>query len=139
MSIFFRLNMNRKLNIVLIVLWVSLMLFGIFAPADSLPEDIGFFSFIPCFDKFVHAIMFGGFAFLLFWLLNGQGLIKKVFLSTFLFSVSFGILTEVLQLLLTEIIQRKFEWIDFLADNVGIGIALGICYFIVHSKQKLVR
>ena len=139
MGIFFSLNMNRKLNIVLIVLWVSLMLFGIFAPADSLPKDIGFFSFIPYFDKFVHAIMFGGFAFLLFWLLNGQGLIKRVFLSTFLFSASFGILTEVFQLLLTEIIQRKFEWIDFLADNIGIGIALGICYFIVHSKQKLVR
>ena len=131
--------MNRKLNIVLIVLWVSLMLFGIFAPADSLPEDIGFFSFIPYFDKFVHAIMFGGFAFLLFWLLNGQGLIKRVFLSTFLYSASFGILTEVLQLLLNEIIQRKFEWMDFLADNIGIGIALGICYFIVNSKQKLMR
>lgn len=131
--------MNRKLNLVLIVLWVSLMLFGIFAPADSLPKDIDFFDFIPCFDKFVHAGMFGGFAFLLFWLLNGQGLIKRVFLSTFLYSASFGILTEVLQLLLNEIIQRKFDWMDFLADNIGIGIALGICYFIVNSKQKLMR
>ena len=131
--------MNRKLNIVLIVIWVGLMLFGILAPADSLPEDIGFFSFIPCFDKFVHAGMFGGFAFLLFWLLKGQRSIKKVFLFSFLFSAIFGILTEVLQLLLTEIIQRKFEWMDFLADNIGIGIALGICYFIVCSKQKKIR
>lgn len=115
------------------------MLFCILAPADSLPKDIGFFSFIPCFDKFVHAGMFGGFAFLLFWLLKGQGRIKKVFLFSFLFSVSFGILTEVLQLLLTEIIQRKFEWMDFLADIIGVGIALGICYFIVYSKQKIRR
>ncbi|MFA6199741.1 MAG: VanZ family protein [Bacteroidales bacterium] len=128
--------MNRKLNIVLIVIWVSLMLFAILAPVDSLPKDIGFLSFIPCFDKFVHAGMFGGFAFLLFLLLEGKNKIQRALLTTFLFSISFGLLTEGLQLFLTEIIKRKFEWMDFLADIIGVVIALGLGYVIVYLNRK---
>lgn len=112
------------------------MFFAILAPADSLPKDIGFLSFIPCFDKFVHAGMFGVFAFLLFWLLEEKNKIQRALLTTFLFSISFGLLTEILQLFLTEIINRKFEIMDFLADTLGILTALTLSYFIIHLKQK---
>ncbi|MFA6367597.1 MAG: VanZ family protein [Bacteroidales bacterium] len=127
---------NRKINLVLFVLWIGLMLFGILAPTDSLPNDIGFLSFIPYFDKIVHGGMFFGFAFLLFWLFVSKYSQKKSFFLTIVISIFFGIITEFLQLFLSAIIHRSFELIDFLADILGILFSMLLCYFIINKKQR---
>lgn len=149
LSIFFCLELkmrNRKLNIVLFVLWIALMMYGILSPSDLLPQSIGFFSFIPFFDKFVHAGMFGGFSFLLFWIVIDRKKILNSLLITFVISLCFGIITELAQLILSEITHRSFEFMDLLADALGVVLSMLLCYLIfikqeahkrkTHHKQK---
>lgn len=131
--------MNRKVNLVLFVFWIALILFGVLSPSDSLSRNIYLFYFIPYFDKFVHGIMFFGFSFLLFLLLENKYSKIRSILFTGLLSICFGILTEALQFFLNEIIHRNFEWLDFLADVFGIIIALGLCYFIMNRNKNINR
>ncbi|MDD2191197.1 MAG: VanZ family protein [Bacteroidales bacterium] len=140
---------NKKLNIVLFVLWIALMMYGILSPANLLPKSIGFFSFIPFFDKIVHSGMFAGFSFLLFWLVADNHNLHKSVLITFIVSISFGLITELAQLLLSEITFRGFEWMDLLADTLGVVLSMVLCYIIfirqqankrkTHHKQKIIR
>jgi hypothetical protein len=129
--------MNKKLNITLLVLWTGLIAFAVLAPSNSLPKSIGFFSFIPHFDKLVHCGMFGGFAFLLFWLFPIKQYLIFSALKTFLISFAFAFITEILQLLLAEVIQRSFEWWDLFADVSGIVLAIGLCCIIARNKPNI--
>lgn len=135
--------MNKKINISLLVLWVGLIAFAVLAPSNSLPKSIGFFSFIPHFDKIVHCGMFGGFAFLLFWLFPVKPNLIQPALKTFLVSFLFAFATEILQLLLASVIERSFEWWDLFADILGVVLAIGLCWIIAlriysHKAKKQV-
>lgn len=112
------------------------MFFAILAPSESLPKDIGFFSFIPHFDKFVHAIMFGGFAFLLFGLFSPSKTIAQSSKITILISIFFAVFTELMQFLLGEYIHRSLEFLDVVADIFGIVLAIGLCVFIAKRKKR---
>lgn len=113
------------------------MFIAILAPSESLPKEIGIFSFIPHFDKFAHAIMFGGFAFLLFGLFKFHKSIKYSTLFTIIISISFAVFTELMQFILTEYIHRALEFLDIIADIIGIVLAIGLCVFIVKRKQRV--
>ncbi|MDD2530996.1 MAG: VanZ family protein [Bacteroidales bacterium] len=127
--------MWKKLNIVFFVLWVALMFFAILAPSESLPKGIGFFSFIPYFDKIVHAIMFGGFAFLLFGLFYPSKKLNYSVIATLIISILFAVFTELMQFLLGEYIHRSLEFWDVVADILGVVLAIGICVLIVRRIQ----
>ncbi|MDD3287206.1 MAG: VanZ family protein [Bacteroidales bacterium] len=128
--------MSKKFNLIFFILWVALMFFAILAPSESLPKGIGFFSFIPHFDKFVHAIMFGGFAFLLFGLFFPPKTIAYSSKITILISVCFAVFTEIMQFLLGEYIHRSLEFMDVIADILGIVLAIGLCVFIIKRKKR---
>ncbi|MDR0971468.1 MAG: VanZ family protein [Bacteroidales bacterium] len=137
--------MNRKLNISLFAIWSALMFYGILLPADSMPKDLSFFFNIPFLDKVVHSIMFGGFSFFLFWLFSWEKHFKASMIKVFIIASFFGIITEVMQYIFASIINRTGDFRDFIADEVGILLALLLCYFIIkkgwvkkkrHRKSK---
>lgn len=128
--------MQRKLNIIIFIVWVALMLYAILAPSSSLPKSLSFFSFISFFDKFVHAIMFGVFTFLLFWLIYPKRTLYFSLTAVILISVLFASLTEIMQYLLGKYINRTLEFMDIIADIIGIILAIGLCVFIVVNSTK---
>ena len=104
-------------------------------PGKDVPE-VDMFQ-IPQFDKLVHTGMFGMLT-LLFCLpyfrssMNSNAK-KRIFLRVALMMAAWGLLIEVIQKYFVP--GRSFEWLDWLADNVGVGIALLICYRIIRSKR----
>jgi len=115
------------------------MLYGILSPSDLLPKSIGFFSFIPFFDKIVHLGMFAVFSFLLFWILvNKINFLKSILVTTFI-SVGFGIITELSQLLLSNITHRSFEFMDLFADILGIAFSMLLCSFIITKQEVYIK
>lgn len=107
------------------------MLYGMLSPASILPKSLGLFSFIPYFDKIVHAGMFAGFSFLLFLLIiDKKNILRSIFITLFI-SISFGFVTELLQLVLSNITHRSFELMDFLADSLGVVLSMFLCSLII--------
>ena len=89
-------------------------------------------------DKVAHIAMYAGFAFLLIWGYrepfsrkdkNGK---RKSLILTFLISIAFGALTEIMQE--TICYQRTGSVYDFIADV--IGSLLGIAFFTFLQKKK---
>lgn len=82
------------------------------------------------FDKLVHIMMYAGVSFLMlasYW----KGDFNRQSISyTFLFSVSYGFLLEILQN--TSISQREFDIFDIIANM--IGAMAGIIIFKVYKK-----
>jgi VanZ family protein len=74
-------------------------------------------------DKILHIGAFGVFAFLWLLAINNQ---NKVLLSTFVF----GIFIEIVQHLLPSWFHRGFEWLDILADALGILIGTIAVFFL---------
>ncbi len=90
------------------------------------------------FDKVVHVAMYAGFAFLSIWGYRDQYIQKsnkekhKSLIITFLISISYGALTEIMQE--TICYQRTGSVYDFIADV--IGSLLGIAFFAFLKKKK---
>ncbi len=89
-------------------------------------------------DKVAHIAMYAGFAFLSIWGYrepfshkdkNGK---RKSLILTFLISITFGALTEIMQE--TICYQRTGSVYDFIADV--IGSLLGIAFFTFLQKKK---
>ena len=89
-------------------------------------------------DKVAHVAMFAGFAFLSIWGYRGQYAQKvrkgkrKSLILTFLVSITYGALTEIMQE--TICIRRTGSFYDFIADV--IGSLLGIAFFVFLLKKK---
>ena len=112
------------------LLWALLILALTLSPAPELPKVT--WLNIPHADKIVHAILFGVFYFLLmlgFMKQETHDAYGRMVMWSVVIAVSYGALTEVLQLLLPT--GRDGNLMDWLADCAGTGMA-----FIVYGWLK---
>ncbi len=107
-------------------------------PGRCFPTVVNFWDWIGP-DKIVHFLLFGILAFLALWgyrnkmLSNSNSYKRKTFLLTFILTISYGGLTELLQKYI--FINRYGSIFDFIAD--AIGCVLGIIVFFFCFKKKL--
>lgn len=88
-------------------------------------------------DKYVHFFFYFITAFLTYITLKSFGVsfYKRVLLS-FVFSVVYGIIIEVLQEVLTD--SRRFEWADIVANATGATISL-LLISVLRSKVNFLK
>ena len=102
-------------------------------PGKDVPE-IGGFNF-PHLDKLVHVVLFGGLTllFCLPYVKSGLSFQKKrnIFIRISFSMILWGLIIEVIQK--NYIPDRDFEWLDVVADSIGVLVACWIC--IVLSKS----
>ncbi len=117
--------MNNSLGKIIFFSYCLLLMGTLLAPSSNIPkvEIIGF-------DKLAHVIVFGILSFLMlkFWFRNESD--RKSISYTFYFSVSYGILLEILQR--SSFSQREFDIFDLCANIIG-AIA-GITVFLIFKK-----
>ena len=104
-------------------------------PGKDVPE-VGWLNF-PNIDKFVHVVLFGGLT-LLFCLpysKTGFSFLKKrnIFIRISLSMILWGLMIEVIQKFFVP--GRDFEWLDWLADSVGVLVAFWICIKVIKSQK----
>ncbi len=87
-------------------------------PGDALPKTR--LIDIPFFDKWVHTFLFAVLNFLLLKAYYKEGPKTMVIWLTLL--ICYGVLIEVVQLYLIPF--RSFDWVDILADTLGIFLGL---------------
>ena len=104
-------------------------------PGKDVPE-VGWLN-IPNLDKLVHVAMFGGLTvfFCLPYLKSGLTPQKKtnIFIRISLSMVLWGLIIEVIQKFFVP--GRGFEWLDVLADSIGVLIAYWICKKLLKSQK----
>lgn len=92
---------------------------------------------IPNLDKLVHVVMFGGLTlfFCLPYLKSVYSTQKKIniFIRISLCMILWGLIIEVIQKFFIP--GRGFEWLDLVADTVGVIIAFWICKELVKSEK----
>ncbi|MEO6681618.1 MAG: VanZ family protein [Ginsengibacter sp.] len=119
--------------------WFFIVDYSTLMPGKDVP-DVGWFYF-PQMDKLVHIILFGGLTllFCLPYLKTNYSFQKKknIFIRISLCIILWGLIIEVIQHFFIP--GRGFEWLDVLADSVGVLIAYWICLKISQSKNILVR
>lgn len=107
------------------VLWTLLIFIGCLWPGKELPDVP-----VPLIDKWVHFVLFGGFAFL--WLYAFRSRSRKALLAAALSGIALGWLIEMLQYLLPAL-GRSYDAADILAD--AIGCILGVLLFMALSRK----
>lgn len=111
------------------ILWLSIICYGLFAPANSLPKKP--FFYIPHFDKMIHFSLFFGLCLLLFVPF------KKIKTNHFFWapaiSIILGLLLEFFQQIITT--SRSSDLYDFIANASGIIAAL-LFYSLFVSNRK---
>ncbi|MGN6295305.1 MAG: VanZ family protein [Ginsengibacter sp.] len=97
-------------------------------PARDVPE-VGWFDKIPDFDKFVHAVLFGGLVILFaIPLFKSQISFRQKVNYAIRISIAvivWGITIEFLQKFFVP--SRDFDLLDWAADTFGVIIALWLC------------
>ena len=97
-------------------------------PANDVPE-VGWFDKIPDFDKFVHAVLFGGLVILFAMpVLKSQVSSRQKVnyaIRVCIAAVVWGITIEFLQNFFVP--SRDFDLLDCAADTFGLLIALWLC------------
>jgi VanZ family protein len=111
------------------VLWLAIICYGLFIPANELPTN-PFFN-IPHFDKIVHFLLFFGLNILLMRPLKKLNL--KYYLLAPVISVFFGLILEYEQHIVT--VSRNSDIYDFFANLSGIVAATLFYYFFVSEKK----
>ena len=107
-------------------------------PGRYFPTVVNFWEWIGP-DKIVHLILFGFLAFLTPWgfrkkiLSEKDSYKRKVLIQSFLLTISYGALTEILQKYI--FVNRYGSIYDFLAN--AIGCLLGTIVFFLFIKKKL--
>ena len=106
-------------------------------PAKDVPE-VGWMDNIPNFDKFVHAVLFGGLVFLFSLPLIVSHLSKKqkinYLIRISLAAVIWGITIEFLQKFYVP--SRDFDLLDWAADSVGVILSLWLVIVILKRLEK---
>ncbi|MGL5683929.1 MAG: VanZ family protein [Marinifilaceae bacterium] len=108
---------KRGVVAILAAVWISLVFILCIMPSDNVP-DTGIS--IPHFDKFVHAVMFGGVAFFLYAIFENLNK-RKALACAFGIAVIYGGVIELIQPLLYG---RGCELADWIADSVGALVAV---------------
>lgn len=117
------------------IIWFFLILVLICLPQSKVPEIELWWIEIVKPDKFIHAMMFGVQAFLFILpyrkvKVDPKLFRKKIVLIAILVAI-WGLATECIQL---QVPGRSFEWMDWLADSVGVLFVL-IYFFYIEKKQ----
>ena len=108
------------------IIWTLLILIAMCIPGRYIPSETGFK--LPNFDKFVHMVLFGGFAFL--WSLyltkfrHPAGRLLFGFFCFYLLANGFGVAMEYVQKY--WIPGRDYDLSDIIADMFGAGIGYGL-------------
>lgn len=104
-------------------------------PGKDVPE-VGWLN-IPHLDKLVHVVMFGGLTlfFSLPFLKSTFPQHRKItiFIRISLCMILWGLIIEIIQKLFIP--GRGFEWLDVIADTVGVVIAYWLCIKLVKSQK----
>ena len=107
---------------IFVTIWTLFIFFACLIPGRDVPDVA-----IPLIDKWVHFIIFGGFAFL--WLATFKSTNLKKRIMIFLMAVFTGYLVEVLQGSgITS--GRSYDLMDVLADSIGGALGVSIFYFL---------
>ncbi len=114
------------------LLWLAIICYLLFIPADELPTEI-FFK-IPHIDKIVHFALF--FVFCLLMLRPLKKLQLKFYLLAPLISILLSALLEFIQHLLSS--TRNSDVYDFIANATGVAVAtLFYRFFVANRKWEL--
>lgn len=115
--------------------WFFIVAILTLMPGKEVPE-VGWLK-IPQLDKLVHVAMFGGLTlfFSLPYLKSGFSAEKKrnIFIRISLCMIIWGLIIEVIQEYFVP--GRGFEWLDLLADSVGVLIAYWVCKKLLKSQK----
>jgi len=113
-----------------LVLWLAGMVSATSVPGGLLPALS-----VPGLDKVLHALLFGGLAFLLQRWLRG-GLRRPPARPLLLAGTVCGIYAVLDELHQLAIPKRTFSFGDLAADAVGIGIGLTVAAVMITRKRK---
>jgi len=113
-----------------LVLWLTGM-----AAATSIPGDLIPTLPVPGLDKVLHALLYGGLAFLLQRWLRG-GLRRPPARPLLLAGIVCGIYAVLDELHQLAIPKRTFSFGDLAADAVGIGIGLAVAAVMLARRRK---
>ena len=90
-------------------------------------------------DKVVHFLMYACFAFACLWgyrepfVFKDVAYKKKAMLITLAIGIAYGGLTELMQNYLVP--QRTGDWLDFLADSLGVLVGILVFYLFFRHKK----
>ncbi len=113
-----------------LVLWLTGM-----AAATSIPGDLIPTLPVPGLDKVLHALLYGGLAFLLQRWLRG-GLRRPPARPLLLAGIVCGIYAVLDELHQLAIPKRTFSFVDLAADAAGIGIGLAVAAVMLARRRK---
>ena len=104
-------------------------------PGNDVPE-VSWLT-IPYLDKLVHVVLFGGLTlfFCLPYIKSNFSIQKKInfFIRISLSVILWGLIIEVIQKHFIK--GRGFEWMDVVADTLGVLIALWVCKKLAKSQK----
>jgi VanZ family protein len=126
----FIFSIPQWLRIVLSFIYLGIIVSLSLLPSDDFPE-------IPLFpgaDKIVHTLMYVGLTWLVCWLMHSENNHKWYFVII-LFSVGWGVLMEMFQLMMD--LGRSFDPSDIAANSVGALIGTLLYLLMAHLKQKI--
>jgi len=119
------------------IVWGILIFILLSLPEDNLPE-LSFWQIIPYFDKLVHLGLFTVFSFLLCLAFRHQlkyYLLRKYWvISSFILSVLYGGITEILQKLF---FHRNAEQADLISDICGSILGIIIYNYFINFEKKI--
>jgi VanZ family protein len=110
------------------IAWFFLVLILICLPGSQFPKKIDWLENI-YFDKWVHAGLFGMLGLLFMWPITKSNLsyTSKInwCIKITLAIIIWGLTTEYIQKYFIPF--RSFDWMDWLADNIGVCVAFLLC------------
>ena len=118
LQIFLSTSPYKKQARFIAILWTLLIFIGCFTPGKDLPKVDA-----PFIDKWVHLVLFGGFAF--FWLCARPVVKLSWLFIVFIIGVALGASIELLQGALPSL-GRACEFMDAVADSVGTLLGIGL-------------
>lgn len=114
--------MKLKEHLLTILVTVIIIILSIL----SIPEKTPMSDF-PLIDKWVHMVMYGGLAFIMWFdhvVRSGKVMSRNCVLWMVLYPIVLGGLMELVQAFFTTC--RSGDWIDFEADAIGTAIGVGL-------------
>ncbi|MCB8965208.1 MAG: VanZ family protein [Bacteroidales bacterium] len=120
------------------LMWALIVMILCGAPSSSFPT-VGFFN-IPHLDKVVHLGLYVVFTLLILSETNTKrkigGLDRKAIIISLSIAITYGLLIELMQLLLFE--SRGAEFWDFVANTVGATVAVLIYRLMNRLSNRLI-
>jgi len=124
----FIFSIRQKLRVAISLIYLGIIVIVSLMPSEDVPQIIWFEGI----DKLVHSFMYLGFTWLLCWSLHSE---KKPFIIYFVIigTIGWGILMELFQLIMQ--VGRAFEWLDVLANSVGVITGVLIYNLMINIKK----